>query len=366
MRFKNFWFVTLIISLVVFAGGCGNSQTTVAPKQSGQQEQQQPTSQPKELRPFKIGIPVSPPNVVHIAPYVALEKGFYAEEGLKVTAEDLIEFDGGLQSLRGGVAGGLDVAGTSADPLIIAAAAGGGVKGIGTYASKLDVAMVTQPGINKVEDLRGKKIGIQEVGGMSEVMARALLASAGMKPEDVQYITVSTAGRVQALVTGTIDAAPLHIDQYYTALKMKPDLKVVANLWDVIPQWWYSAYMVSEAQLKDPEERKALVGFETAVIKAQRFIYQNRDETIAIATKYTGMDKEAVSKAYDDLVKGGIWAVNDGIAKDMVQYTIDKQVEIGTIDKNKKPNYESVVDTSIAEEALKKLGGRMTGDPRWN
>jgi ABC-type nitrate/sulfonate/bicarbonate transport system substrate-binding protein len=201
---------------------------------------------------------------------------------------------------------------------------------------------------------------------MSEVMARALLSSVGLKPEDVQYVTVSTAGRVQALVTGTIDAAPLHIDQYYLALKMKPDLKVVANLWDIVPKWWYSAYMVTDAQLKDPEERKALVAFETAIIKAQRFIYQNRDETIAIAVKYTNEDKEAVTKSYDDLAKGGIWAVNDGLGKDIVEYTVDKQIEIGTFEKNKKPTYESFIDSSLAEEALKKLGGKMTGDPRWN
>lgn len=317
------------------------------------------------LHPFKIGVPVSPPSMVHLAPYIALEKGFFAEEGLKVTPDDLVEFEGGLQALRGSAAGGLDVAGTSADPLIIAASQGGGVVGIGTYAPKLSVVMVVQPGINKVEDLRGKRIGIQEVGGFNEVMARAVLATVGMKPEDVQYVTVATSGRVPGLVTNKIDAAILHIDQYYKAMKQKPELKVLVNLWDVLPKWWYSAYMVRKEQLKDPVERKALVGFEAAIIKAQRFMYKNREETIAIAVKYTGNDQETISKAYDNLVKGGIWAVNDGMSKDMVEYTINKQVEIGSIEAGKKPSYNQLLDTSVAEEALKKLGGRWTGDPRW-
>jgi len=57
--------------------------------------------------------------------------------------------------------------------------------------------------------------------------------------------------------------------------------------------------------------------------------------------------------------------VNDGMPENMLEYTINKQVEIGTIEEKNKPTFEQVIDTSIAEEALKNLGGRMTGDPRW-
>ncbi len=355
--------VSLVILALLLAGCTGGQSKPQS--QPAPSVPQAPPPEKKPLRPFTIGVPVSPPSMVHLAPYIAMEKGFFEAQGLKVTKDDLKEFEGGLQALRGSAAGGLDVAGTSSDPLIIAASQGGGVKAIGTYAPKLSVVAVVQPGINKVEDLRGKRIGIQEVGGFNEVMARAVLATKGMKAEDVQYVTVATSGRVPGLVANKIDLAILHIDQYYAAMAKKPDLRVLANLWDVVPKWWYSAYMVREEQLKDPEERQALVGFITAIIKAQRFMYSNRDETIAIGVKYTGQDKDVVTKAYDDLAKGGIWAVNDGMPRDMIEYTISKQVEIGSIPADKKPTYEQVVDPSLAEEALKRLGGRLTGDPRW-
>lgn len=360
MKTKKVWLAIFLIFVMVFSAGCASSQPATTPDPAPKDEPKE-----KELVPFKIGIPVSPPCLVHLAPYVAMEKGFFEEVGLLVTEDDLVEFEGGVQSLRGGASGGLDVAGTSADPLIIAAAAGGGVKGIGTYASKLSVSMVVQPGIDTVEDLRGKKIGIQEIGGFSEVMARALLASAGMTPDDVQYVNVSTAGRVTGLVTGQIDAAPLHVDQAYSAMEEKSDLKIVANMWDVLPEWWYAAYMVTDDQLNDPEQRANLVAFQTAIIKAQRFMYENKEETIDIAVKYTKRSKEAESAAYDFLSKGGVWAVNDGMPRNIVDWTIDKQVEIGTISESDKPSYEDVVDTSVAEEALKILGGKWTGDPRW-
>ena len=60
------------------------------------------------------------------------------------------------------------------------------------------VAITSAGDIQTPRDLRGRKIGIQEVGGFNEVMTRVLLQTVGMTPNDVQYVTVSTANRVPA------------------------------------------------------------------------------------------------------------------------------------------------------------------------
>ena len=67
----------------------------------------------------------------------------------------------------------------------------------------------------------------------------------------------------------------------------------------------------------------------------------------------------------DDLVKGAVWSVNDGMPQKLIEYTIGKEVEVGTIKADNKPTYESVVDKSIVDEAIKRNGGPWTGDPRW-
>ena len=76
-------------------------------------------------RKVVFGVPVTPPNVVHIPPYVAKEMGFFAENNIDA---EFVTFEGGTQTLRGSVAGGLDITGTSSDPAIIAAARGAGTK----------------------------------------------------------------------------------------------------------------------------------------------------------------------------------------------------------------------------------------------
>ena len=85
-------------------------------------------------RKVVFGVPVTPPNVVHIPPYVAKEMGFFGENNIDV---EFVTFEGGTQTLRGSVAGGLDITGTSSDPAIIAAARGAGTKVLGTYSHKL-------------------------------------------------------------------------------------------------------------------------------------------------------------------------------------------------------------------------------------
>lgn len=307
------------------------------------------------------GNAVTPPNMVHLPAYIAKELGYFDEVGLDV---EIKSFEGGVGGLRAGLAGGVDVAGTSADPLIAAVAAGAPARAIGTYAPRLSVVMTSAPDIKTVRDMKGRKAGIQEVGGFNEVMTRLTLVSAGLNKDDVQYTTVSTAGRVPALINGQIDTSPLHIDQYYAALAQKPDLVTLVKMWEVAPDWWYSAFVVTEDKIKN--NRQDLVDFMTAVLKAQRFMYAEREKTIVMGMKLTGdKPRPAIEKAYDDLARGGVWSVNDGMPVKMLNYTLDKQVELGIIEAAQKPTADKLVDRSIIEEAIKRVGGPMTGDPRW-
>ncbi|MGE5262810.1 MAG: ABC transporter substrate-binding protein, partial [Acidobacteriota bacterium] len=94
----------------------------------------------KPVRHLVYGSPVTPPNMVHIAPFVAQEMGFFKEVGLDV---EFKSFEGGIGAFRGMVSGGLDVAGTSADSLMVAISQGVQVHAIGTYAPKLSQVMVS-------------------------------------------------------------------------------------------------------------------------------------------------------------------------------------------------------------------------------
>jgi sulfonate transport system substrate-binding protein len=312
-------------------------------------------------RKVVFGVPVTPPNVVHIPPYVAKEMGYFNDLNIEV---ELVTFEGGTQTVRGSVAGGLDITGTSADPAIIAAARGAGTKVVGTYSHKLSQSMLVQGDIKSCKDLKDKKIGIQEVGAFSEVISRAVLASCGLTPKDVHYVPVSTKGRVPGLLSGQIDSAVLHVDQALVAKKKKADLNILVNLWETLPKWLYAAYIAPEKEISS--NRQLYVDVMAALIKANRFMYNNKPKTVEIVTKYTQQDAEVVAQTYDLLAGAGAWPVNDGLPKDMVEWTIAKQVELGTIKAEEKPSYEKLVDVSVIQAALTKAGGRLKGDKRWD
>jgi NitT/TauT family transport system substrate-binding protein len=312
-------------------------------------------------RKVVFGVPVTPPNVVHIPPYIAKDMGFFNDLNIDV---ELVTFEGGTQTLRGSVAGGLDITGTSSDPAIIAAARGAGTKVIGTYSHKLSQSMLVQGDIKSCKDLKGRKIGIQEVGAFNEVISRAVMASCGLTPKDVDYVPVSTKGRVAGLLSGQIDTAILHVDQAIVAKKKKADLNILVNLWETLPKWLYAVYIAPEKEIK--ENRQLYVDIMTALVKANRFIYNNKAKTVEISVKYTQQDGDAVAQTYDLLAAAGAWPVNDGLPKDMVEWTINRQVELGTIKAAEKPSYDKLIDLSIIEAALAKAGGRLKGDKRWD
>ncbi len=262
-------------------------------------------------RKVVFGVPVTPPNVVHIPPYIANDMGFFAENNIEV---EFVTFEGG--------------------------------------------------DIKSCKDLKGRKIGIQEVGAFNEVMSRAVMATCGLTPKDVQYIPVSTKGRVPGLLSNQIDTAILHVDQALVAKKKKADLNILVNLWEPLPKWLYAAYIAPEKEIGS--NRQLYVDIMAALIKANRFIYNNKAKTVEIATKYTQQDSDVVAQTYDILANAGAWPVNDGLPKDMVDWTINKQVELGTIKAEEKPSYEKLIDLSVVQAALGKAGGRLTGDKRWD
>ena len=315
-----------------------------------------PAQAPKKL---VLAMAVTPPNLVHIPPYLAKDLGYFKEEGLDV---EIVSFEGGVGSLRAMMAGSADLSLTSGDPPILARVQGSPLKMIVSTSPRLEAVMTVQGSIKDVKDLKGKKIGIQEPSGFADLFSRRLLTQAGIKPEEVQIISTSTAGRVPALVTGQVDTGVLHVEQAIRAIKRNPNLRNVVNFWEVFPDAFYNVIVANEKVLK--EKPDAVEGFVRAVIKADRYLYRNKRGALDAAVEFTGYTLEEIEPAFDQLIKGRVWSVNDGLSRRMVDFSIDNLVKIGRIPPDKKPSYEQVVDLGPANAALKTLG-KWTDDPGW-
>ena len=184
----------LILGLITAACGGGSTTAPAATSAAPASGSAAPKAAVCPAQSVKIAVPVTPPNVVHLSPYVAQELGYFKDENLTV---ELVRFEGGVGSLRASASGGITLAGTSSEPVIDGIANGADVKVVYSYAPAVDVSFVVGPGIKTLADLKGKKMGVQEPGGFADVMTRIVLKKAGIDPKDVTFVQTTTAGRVQ-------------------------------------------------------------------------------------------------------------------------------------------------------------------------
>lgn len=305
----------------------------------------------EDLEPIKVSMPVIPPNFVHVMVWVAQEQGFYEDFGLDV---EIVSLDTGVTALRGAEAGSADIAAVPTPTLINAVAKGGTVKGFYTYSPKLDAQLVVTPDIKKCADLRGKVVGVDEVGGFAEVLTRKYYSSCGLKQSDVKYGNFPGA-EGQAMAQGQAVSGVLHIDEAKGVFKQFPKAKLrpLVNLWETVPDWHYAGYAAPQKILDD--KRDEMVAFTAANIKANAFMRDtaNKEKVLDTAEKVTELDRDILSTTYDTFIKDKMWPTDNGYPKKMVNYTIDQQVELGTLDEGEKPSYDDLVDGTIFTDAKK-------------
>ena len=312
-----------------------------------------PAALAQQRAKLAIGIPVKPPFLSIITPVLAQELGYYAEEGLDV---EIAGFQlGGVQALKAGIAESVDLADASGSEVLVAIGHGAPLRIVYSYAPKLSAVMLVQGDrIKACADLRGKKIGIQEIGGFSEVHSRAVLASCGLTPKDVEYVAVSVAGRVPGLLAGQIDTAIVHPDQALAGQKAKPTLRILAKLADIYPDFWFTGLVANEKTLA--ARRDVLVRAVRAMIRANRFFHRDKERTLEIAAKQSRFDRETLSQAYDFLAGNKLMAQNAGIPRQAIEFTVQKMIDLGNLPAGTRIPYEKAVDPSVAQEALAKLG----------
>ena len=340
----------LLTACAAPTGGAGGGVATssAAPAAATATAAPKATCQAKKVT---IAVPVTPPNVVHLTPYVADAFGYFKDENLTV---ELVRFDGGVGSLRASASGAIDLAGTSAEPVLDAIANGADVKIVYTYAPNVDVSFAVGPGIKSMADLKGKKMGVQEAGGFADVMTRIVLKKAGIDPKDVTFVTTTTAGRVQALATGQTDTAVLHIDQVKTVQKQTPTISVLANMWELLSDYQYSVYIVPTQTLKDdPSTTECIV---RSLMRANRAMYDsaNKQKVVDIAVKEGKIDATIAADTFDILVKAKAWPQNEGLLKANIEGTIKSEKDFGKITKDLK--FEDVTDLTIVKKVVEQLG----------
>jgi NitT/TauT family transport system substrate-binding protein len=179
-------FLSLLLMVVLAAAGCA-APTPSAP-----------------LTRLNVGLGYLP-SVQFAQFYRAQQQGYYRAAGLDVVFQH--EADPNLVTLLG--QGAVDIG--MADGTSIIPAAGQGIPVVYAatiYARFPSIIMVAaDSGITSAADLAGRSLGIPGQFGSSWIMLQALLASAGLTPDDLEIQPFPQYGQDAALRVGAVDAA---------------------------------------------------------------------------------------------------------------------------------------------------------------
>jgi len=152
--------------------------------------------------------------------WVAAEQGFYRKHGVNV---EVINIRTGPQTMAAIVSGDIQIAYTIPGSVLSAAAAGMDAVFFGGIVNRADGDFVVPASIIRAEDLRGKRLGVQSIGGGIWSLAMLALEHLGLEPTR-DKIAVMVLGDqpvlTQAMASGKIDAAYLGYT-FSTLLKEK-------------------------------------------------------------------------------------------------------------------------------------------------
>ncbi len=165
-------------------------------------------------------------QLIYLAATMAQELGYYKSEGLTV---ELLDFPGGQKSLEALLGGSTDVVCGFYDHTIEMAAKGHPIESFVTIL-RYPGLVAASPKFARIEDLRGKVVGVSAAGSSTQMFLNYLLATHGMKPEDVSVASIGmSATAVAAVSHGKVDAAIMTDPALAIVARQIPDLHILAD-----------------------------------------------------------------------------------------------------------------------------------------
>jgi NitT/TauT family transport system substrate-binding protein len=190
---------------------------------------QAPEKPALEQKDIKLGVG-GKPSLYYLTLTLAERLGYFKEQGLDVEIND---FAGGAKALQSLVGGSVDMVTGAYEHTIRMQAKGQDVRALielGRYpAISVLVRKDKAAAYKSPADLKGMKIGVTAPGSSTQMIVQYMLASAGLKAEDVSFVGVgASATAVAAMRKGEIDALA-NIEPVVSKLEKDGDAVIVAE-----------------------------------------------------------------------------------------------------------------------------------------
>jgi NitT/TauT family transport system substrate-binding protein len=231
------------------------------------------------------------PSIQILPMMVAAERGFYKREGLEL---ELVFVRGAATAVQALLANQIHFI-FSIGPQMPAVWEGSDIMILAQQVGRPTFSMVVTPDIQKIADLRGKKLGVT-FGGSTAAGTKALLELNKINPDkDVEYIGLpGNEPKIAAMKQGIISGALLAPPADYLA--MKAGLKRLVSLADIFKDTAFTGLAAHSRTIKEnPQMVRRMV---RAIVRSVLHTRDNPEDAVAVAMKRLGLDREAAQDAY--------------------------------------------------------------------
>ncbi len=299
------------------------------------------TAESQELKKIKIGYPAIAYNQVPV--WVAKEAGFFRRYGLDV---ELVFFRGGQMAVQALVSGDPPI--VNIGNVVQAGLRGHDVVLIAASENAYAFSVVALPGLARVTDLRGKKLGVSGFGSLSHNAALLFLRRFNFEPNtDVRIVVAGTATeRIAAMAAGAVDATLLTPSELVMARKR--GYREIYDLLDMGIEVQGNGFSTSRSFIKTNRDtvKAAVKGY----VEAVHYIHSSKEGTNKIMAKYLqNPDPEILDSSYQALVK--MVSKRPYPTLKGIQFLLDQLAAELPQAKNARP--EQFVDLSVLQELEK-------------
>jgi len=279
--------------------------------------------------------------------YIAKDGGYYAKYGLDV---DLV-FGVHPAGIAMVVSGEAAMTNYTLEQAMQAASKDGSLIAYASPFKKSLFALMSNKDLASVRDLKGKRIGVSQIGDAPYNYAVGILVKNGLTPRDVQWLSVGTDvnGRAAALVGGRVEASMITAPVYF---KLEQEgFKSLANISDFDDIYAPTVFLFKKATVAaHPNWPELLVRAHAEAIKR---LYEDKAFAIKTYLAYNKEDPADVEKVYDRYTSSNVYERVPYILAPAVQYMIDHPADEQTGAQMKKFDFRTVLDNSIVDRLVK-------------
>ncbi len=262
---------------------------------------------------------------------------------------ELVQMAGPLQ-VAALTAGELDF-GSALSPGLFAATRGLPVRGVMVTVRTPLFYIVSDPAVARVEDLVGKRMAVDTIGGLQHIVAKIMLKKKGVNPDRVSYFqTGSVSNSVAALGGKSVSAAVLSIPT--NIVMTQKGFRELASSQDADVPYPPSGLTVQLSRLQ--KERASIKRMLSAMLDATAFIYEHKEWVTGYIQRTWKIEPALAAESYrlmlPTLPRNGYVSPAD------LQSFLNVAYENQLI--QRKSDSRTVMDYSLLDEVLRERSGK--------